>query len=578
MSIDTPVTDDDKVRKIESTLKLLESIRLPWEAQIDNIIKFINHGRRKISDKDGMKGQKTGIDVYDGTAISAKNLLVDGMCGYMMSRSLRWLAFILPGKFNFARTSGMRRWSGKRMDEYPEVKEWLADCEDVVYSALMRSNFYDVSTEFVGDCVTIGTTHLMSEEDLGASRTVYTVPHFRECYIAENRYGTIDTNFRVCKYTLEQLVDKFGMDKMKQLDMGFELRYERNRFEEKEVIHAIYPRKYTEPGRVDSKNKPIASLWVLRSPLKLLDESGYDEMPIFSWRWRKNSDEWFGRSPAWDAYVDVMTANQQGKSNLIAGHKMIEPPMVGPEDMRGKVNTGPGGWTWINSMERQMPQPLVTGIQLPFGKEQQERTDNAIKEHFHVNFFLMLYQAAFNKVDLTATQVLGMQGEQAAVLGTRVGKLESEGLNPAIDRQFAIESRAGRIPEIPQILLDVGVERIEIDYMGPLAQAQKRLSKSRSLQAGLQMIQEVVNATGAPPDKVNVDGVYDEIFESTGFPPRCIRTDDEVLEIRESRARQQVKQAELENAIQITKAMPAAGKAVEEGSPLSAMSGGMGKA
>lgn len=572
--MEQPKTDIDKARDIEATLKVLAQIRQPWEVQIDNIIKFVNHGRRKITDTDSTRGQKTGIDVYDGTAISAKNLLVDGMCGYMMSRSLRWLALILPGKFNFSGTSGMRQWSGKRMDEYPEVKEWLADCEDVLYSHFMRSNFYDVTTEFVSDAASIGTAHILSEEDLMAGRTTYTVPHFRECYIAENQYQVVDTNFRVYKLTLEQLVDKFGLDKLKELEMGFENRYESNRFEEREVIHAIYPRKYRNPQNLNANNKTIAGIWVLRSPLKILEESGYDEMPIHTWRWRKNADELFGRGPSWDAYIDIMTAQQQGRSNLIAGQKMVEPSMVGVEDMRGRVNSGPGGWTWVQSMERQMPKPMITGIQLPYGKDAQDRTDNAIKEHFHVNFFLMLYQAAFNKVDLTATQVLGMQGEQAAVLGTRVGKLESEGLNPIIDRAFAIEYRAGRIPAIPQILLDIKVDRIEIDYLGPLAQAQKRLSKTRSLQAGLQMIQEVVNATQAPPDKVNVDALYDEIFESTGFPPRCIRTDDEVREIRESRARQQNQQVQLENAIQIAKAMPAAGKAVEENSPLSALAGG----
>ena len=150
-------------------------------------------------------------------------------------------------------------------------------------------------------------------------------------------------------------------------------------------------------------------------------ELGYEDMASVTWRWRKNQDEIYGRSPCWDAYVDIMKANQQGRSNLIAGHKMIEGPMVATDDMRGKVMSGPGGWTFVDRdlPTDRWPRPLQEKIILPYAVEQQDRTGKAIREFLFVDFFLMLYQAAFNKVDLTATQVIGMQAEQAAILGTR---------------------------------------------------------------------------------------------------------------------------------------------------------------
>ena len=114
-------TDEQKAKDCEKTLTALAEIRRPFEADIDTIITYINHGRRKITDTSASKGKKTGMEVYDDTALGAKNLLVDGMCGYTCARSLRWFGFILPGKLNFPRTSAMRAWTGKRMDEYPEV-------------------------------------------------------------------------------------------------------------------------------------------------------------------------------------------------------------------------------------------------------------------------------------------------------------------------------------------------------------------------------------------------------------------------------------------------------------------------
>ena len=88
-------------------------------------------------------------------------------------------------------------------------------------------------------------------------------------------------------------------------------------------------------------------------------------MSSFSWRWRKNGDEIFGRSPIWDAFVEVMTGQQQGRTNLITGQKMAEPPMVGMANLRNAVGRGPNGWTTVGDMA-DAPKPLQEGIQLPF--------------------------------------------------------------------------------------------------------------------------------------------------------------------------------------------------------------------
>jgi len=570
-------TDEQKAKDCEKMLVALAEIRRPFEADIDTIITYINHGRRKITDTAATRGKKTGMEVFDDTALGAKNLLVDGMVGYMCSRSLRWFGFTLPGKLNFPRTSNMRAWSGKRMDEYPEVKEWLADCEDVMYQAFLRSNFYDVVTEFVSDGATAGTAHFLLEEDIGKGRIIFTVPHFRECYIAEDQYGMVDTNYRVYKLTLRQIVDKFGLGVMKKIDPGFENSYNANPHSDKEIIHAVYPRREYDSDRMDGRNKPIASLWIQRSPLALIEESGYEEMPSVTWRWRKNSDEWYGRGPAWDAIVSVIASQQMGKDNLDAGHKMVNPPMVGPADLRGMVQNVPGGWTWVSSMEKQMPKPMATGIQLPFGIDQQERIDKSIKEHFHVNFFLMLYQAAFNKVDLTATQVLGMQGEQAAVLGTRVGRLGSEGFDPTIDRTFETERRAGRMPDPPAILMQYSHGHIEIDYLGPLAQAQRRLSKSREIRAGIEVAAMIGTTFPESVDIVDGDETMRVGLESAGFPSKCILPDERVRDIRMMRSKRQQLMEQVEMATKVAKALPGAGKAVEPGSPLAGLAGGAGE-
>ncbi|MBU0599084.1 head-tail connector protein [Patescibacteria group bacterium] len=570
-------TDEDKAKFCQRQMGFLEEIRRPYEHMVDEVIRLVNHGRRKIVDNhpqntmNANKGKNTGIDVYDGTALSAANLAADGIHGYMCSSSIHWFDLTLPGKMNFPRTSGMSSWSGKRLDEYPEVKVWLDDCEEVLYSAFLRSNFYDFHPDYTREGITIGTATAVIEEDVENNRIIFTLPHFRECYICENQFGQVDTHYRKYKMTLRQLVQKFGAEKVFKLDINFKNQYEKNPYTEKEVIHATFPRTDYDPKKLNGSNKPVASIWLLpSSTYKIIDESGYWELPKVTWRWRKNADEIYGRSPAWDAYVGIMKGNQQAKSNLIAGHKMAEPPMTAPEDLRGKVRPSAAGWTWIsgNVTKDKVPVPLQTGIQLPFAIDQQERTDKAIKEHFHVDFFLMLYQAAFNKVDLTATQVLGMQGEQAAVLGTRIGRHQSEGLNPIMDRVFAIENRAGRLPAPPQILLDYGGQNMEIDYLGPLSQAQRRLFKMQGIRAGIEIASQIATVFPSSVDIIDGDQTMKEALEAVGFPAKTFRNEGQVDTIRQIRQKKQMEQEAIEQMEQVAKAAQRVTKSPEEGSIL----------
>lgn len=567
-------SEEERAKDCEKALNNLISVRQPYEPLIEDVLKFVNHSRRGLRDTDANRGKRTGTDVYDGTAISAANLERDGICGYSVSQNFHWFDYIMPNTLNFPRASGMRAWSGKRTDEYPEVKQWLDDCEEVVYSAYLRGNFYDVIPEIVHEALTIGTVTVFTEEDIPKGRTIYTSPHFRECYIAENKYGMVDTVYRVYKISLRNLASKFGIDRMKKVDPAFETNHKNNPYQEKEVIHAIYPRSDYDPNLLNGLNKPWASMWMLRSPQKVLflGEGGYDDMPTMTWRWRKNSDEIYGRSPACDAMVDIMKGNQQGRTNLVAGQKMAEPPMMGPQDLRGMINSGPGGWTWLLNTEKNFPKPMVTGIQLPFAIEQQERTDKAIREFFSVDFFLLLSQAAFNKVELTATQVIEMSGEKAAVLGTRIGRMQSEFLNPTHDRQFNIERRAGRIPDPPQIIMDLG-GNIEVDYLGPLAQAQKKMFRSQTIRAGVQSVREGAEIWPQVAFVIDPVKTYKDLLETQGFPIKDFRSDDEIAAIMQQMKERSEAEKMIEAIPNVSKGIKAISGEVKPSSPLAAMSG-----
>lgn len=590
-------SDDDKAKDCEKYLEVMAQQRLPWEPQIDNIIQYVNHGRRFIQDRNLQDGQQTGQEIYDDTAMLARNKLVDGMTGYLCSRNQPWFNLELPGKINFPRTSGMRSWNGQRVDTYPQVQKWLQDCGDVLYSAFNRSNFYDKNPEFISDGATCGTAYFLIEEDIKNSRTVFTVPHFRECYIAENEFGMVDTNYRVYRMTLRQMAEKFGIEEMERADRNFKRDYESNMYAERDILHAIYPRSDYQPGRADAKGKKWESVWVYRQGGKILPrtssaqgaddritmlhEGGYDSMPIISWRWRVNSDEVYGRGPAHDAFVAIALANQMGRTNLVTAQRAAEPPLIAYSDMRGAIQRGPNGITYIEAnrgdIRTRAPLPLTTGVQsLPFTVEYQDRRAAIINEYFHTDVFMMMSQLANagKSERMVQEQVQELQGEKAAILGTRVGNLQSEAFDHIINRMFEIESAAGRIPAPPDILLSSIHAPVEIQYLGPLAQAQTRLTTVRNIQSGLSLVGAIAQINPTSVDVVDYDQAALEALQAVSFPASCIRDTKQVTAIRQQRNQMAQQERQTEAIPKLAKAASSLAKSPESGSILQKLMGG----
>lgn len=599
--------DDEKVKDCQKYLQTLAAQRLQWEPMIDNIIMYVNHGRRAVSDLNLWEGQQTGQEVYDDSAMLARNKLVDGMVGYLCSRNQPWFGLELPGKFNFPRSSGMRSWSGRRVDEYPQVQKWLQDSQTVLYSAFNRSNFYDAVPEFISDGATTGTGYFQIEEDITAGRIIFTVPHYRECFIAENQYGMVDTLYRVYKMTLRQLVQKFGLDKMKEVDDNWERDYKSNMYDEREVLHAIYPRSDYNPYRMDAKSKVLASEWIYRKggvvtynaartattadmadgSAKLLAEGGYDSMPMIAWRWRKNSDEVYGRGPAHDAFVSIAQANQMGRTNLITAHQSAEPPLGAWSDLRGSIQRGPAGITYIErdrgsaDIRMHMPTPLYTGVsQLPFNIEFQDRVRQIINEHFHTDVFMMMSQLSQqgNQSRMVMEQVQELQGEKAAILGTRVGNLQSEAFDPLISRVYSIEAMAGRIPQPPDILLEAQHGPVEIQYLGPLAQAQTRLTKVRAITTFLQLVGQVAQIDPAVLHVVNSYNTVKELADAVNIPVACLNDPKTYSMILQSLQKIAQQDRTADNLPKVARAAASLSKAPEAGSIVEQIMSGGGEA
>ncbi len=548
--------------RLRLRMKMLEEVKDFYEDRDYDIARYVNPRRELLRDSQKFddKGAARGKMAYTGEPSSALGIWADGMQGHLVSQSLEWFKNIT---------------SSPKLNRVDEVQKYLQEYDEAMYGEYKRSNFYAVLGEWFRDAGSTGTATLFTEEDIGRGVAVHIPIHPREIFIAEDKYGNVDTVFRKFFLTAKQAVDKFGEEKLSKdiVDNSKEHPEKKHEF-----IHAVFPNTDRMFDSLLSKNKKIASVYLQanendREGDGVVKESGFDLNPYAVWRLRKNSDEIYGYSPAADAMVDIKKLNQMSKTLLKAAHMAASPVLNVPEHMRGNTRIQPDGH---NYFERGGDKISVvnTGINYPIAIDREEKIQRIIEDKYRVEFFLILARATR---EMTATEIMERAAEKAILLGPQQDRLYSDGLVPANENVHAIADAAGRLPEPPQILIDADEEmkargqtplRLNLQLIGPLAQAQRR---SFQMQPVKNFLNEMAQASTIVPDVligIHPDRLRDRIVDATDAPIDILRTPDEIREKREQDAAE-LAQAQAQQQLQgLADAIPKLQKKTEEGAPL----------
>jgi len=167
--------------------------------------------------------------------------------------------------------------------------------------------------------------------------------------------------------------------------------------------------------------------------------------------------------------------------------------------------------------------------------QMEEQRRNAIRAAFYVDQ-LQLQQGP----QMTATEVLQRNEEKMRLLGPVMGRLQTELLQPLINRSFQLMLRNGQLPDAPPELQG---RDIDIEYVSPLAKAQK----TTDLQSVLRGLEAFIGLREIAPgvmDYIDDQGLVKYVVDVAGIPAEIIRSDSEVEEIREEQAEMQAMQLE----------------------------------
>lgn len=527
-----------KVKQMESNrqdyLKRWKAIRdfqLPYIGQFDDTADTTDYARRRDT------------NIYHSVAWQANQSFAAGVMSGLTPPSRQWFRLT---------------WSSDDMKNHPEAGELLDKRMGILQDVLLKSNFYNaIHSAYLELAFGQAAVAIFQDSDTG----VHFVPFTIGTYMMENGPdGIVDTFCTKFEMTARQLVDKYGGDKipaeiLAELDNGGMATKHR-------VWWMVEPNRFHDNNKaiMDKYHMKYLSLYWLEDSNTdaFLDIGGFEEWPIPVARYLVTGNETYGKGPGWFAEGDSKGLQKLEKDDIVAVELGIRPPMMGSATaVKQGINLVPGSCTIVGRDEPIKPLFQV-GINLQHLQEKILDLQDRIKRSYSADLFMMLER--LEDKNMTAQEVLQRKQEQLQQLGPVVQRLQFEFLRKIIERVYNILDRAGVLPqaEDPELAMMMSQEEVSIEYISPLAQAQKM--------AGLTNIEQAIAFTGqlaqfdqSVLDKVNWTKAVDDYFDMVGAPASLKRTNDEFEAIQKQKAEaaaKQEQQAEMAQAVQM--AAPAA--------------------
>ncbi|UCC74107.1 MAG: head-tail connector protein [Gemmatimonadota bacterium] len=498
----------DLTRRYEQLANERKTFEANWQEIADHEL-----GRRDFITM-RTAGEQRMQRIYDDTAKVSGGLLAGAMHSLLTNPATKWFEL---------------KFEDNRLNQIPTAALWLHFAEKQLYNAFNRpeAGFHAQLAENYIDLVYFGTSCLFVE-DVAGSGVRFSARPLAEMYLAENAAGRIDTVFRKFRLTARQAVELFGVRaKRAQKDMNSNRPDDR-----RDYLHVIVPNGDRTVGRIDVAGMAWASFMVAFEENEILSAGGYREFPLAIPRWQKDAGETYGRGPGWDALSDQKMVNEMKRVSLKAGQKAVDPPLLVDSEgvLPSQLRVRPGGIIPINAVMSQLNPPvqaLESKTRFDISVTLIEDTRQQVKEAFHHQLIEMIRDPR-----MTATQVLELSAQMQRHLAPILGRMQTEMLEPTIERVFAIEARAGRLPAIP---LELQGQPLKIEYVSPVARAQKA-SDARAIIDLFNIGSGLVQIEPGVLDVLNMDAGIRELADALGVPPTVIRSVEQVEARRQAMA------------------------------------------
>lgn len=515
------------------------------------------------------KGEARNQNIQNNCATLAADKLAVGMMSYNTNPASVWFQ-LLP--------------TDPALQDSEAVKEWCEEVREILSLIFLQGNFYDSTLTIYKDLGVFGTACMSIVEDF--ETTIHTEVFPIWSYMLGN-----DHKHRVRKFirnfmmTVYDVVDKFAKrdDRTGEIDWSnissrVQGLWKNNQHDAwVEVTHVIAPNDHYDGKRPEAKFKRYRSTYYERGAVtaggqivpgssqesQFLEDSGFDEFPIVAPRWEVTGEDIYATNcPGMTALGDVKQLQVMERRGLQAVEKGINPPLVGPSELRNqRVSLLPGDVTFLDqAAEKASLRPIH---EVNWNISPLEEKERACEDRIKDAFFIHILQTFIDrgeddgggKQPITAAEVAERKSEKLVALGNVVWRIQREYLQPVIEQTFRIAMKQGRLPPLPPELQQVAAAGLplKIEYTSILAQAQKALALG-GIDRFNGFIQGLAEIKPDALDMVDFDKAVEEYADKTGIPPRILVPEDQVAQIRQQRQQAQAMQQKVAMMEQASKA------------------------
>lgn len=495
-----------------------------WDAIWKKIREYLapSAGRFYVEDHNRNKGEDS--EKIDGTGRRALGRLSAGLGSGLTSPARPWF-----------------RMTTRDLGQGPAGidRQYLHLVENTSRATFQGTNLYTVFPLLYKDIGAFGTGAIGSFEDW---RHVFRIRHYPiGTYCLDLGPDlAVDTFFRRFRLTTRQVVERYGLERCSRAVRG-NYKEPRSHLTPVDLAECYEPNPDADPRSDHPSRLPFRGLtWEVGADEdQFLAQSGFHEFPIHTPRWEVIGEDTYGYSPAMQCLGDVIALELLQSWKLEGVEFVVNPPMTGPNRLAALgPKVLPGATAFVDSPAGQPWQPAVVtnGPQILAIKDVIAEHQQRISEAFYEDLFVALLSSGRSQI--TAREVEELHQEKFMMLGPILHQLNNELFKPLIERTYAMQVRAGRIPAPPQ---EIQGKEWDIEFISVLAAAQRR-QDTYDVERIVQVAASMVQIWPEVSDKIESDKVIDEYAEMIAVSPRVLRAEVEIQRIRQQR--QQAAQAQ----------------------------------
>ena len=467
----------------------------------------------------------------------------------------------------------------------PRLNEWCSEATEEILSSLDRANFYRTTQMVYPHAALFGTSCILVLRGEEPGDIHFHLIDEGDYWIAEDRYRNATTLMRRVSMTLGQASEEFLNSNLPET---WRTKIRDGKLEERvEIWNLICPNDGHERFKDVDKTRPYVSIYWLEGERTenngILDIASFSYKPFAVLR-QMDSGSAYGKGIGEMSLPDCkeLQTLEQYLLRMIANE--AEPSMIAPSTMKGQpINMFPGGVTYYDGIMSSGAAPVGRLFQTQEGIDKvdikiQDIASRISQIWYNDLFAMMLQVNASNKGHKTATEVAELSGEKVTLLGPVLTQMD-EFLTSVVDGVFTILLEDGVIEEPPEVLLQ-GQADISVEYTSTIHAEMKAALKMRAINVLIEMTSMLAQPKPDTLDKIDADKIVDDVCRVYPGAAAYILDSEEVVAIRENRARQQQEAVANQQLVEIMKNAGQNAKDLSEarvgnGNALDAITGGI---